>query len=131
MAEKKRTKRKRKSENNISSEEGEIKNNISSDEGEIKNNISSDEGEIKNNISSEEEYDLMIPPGTPNLEIILSEVIHKFGVKLISPKSMDEPYYLAVRGNLESIQAAREYFRKRLEETVNELESRYKKSVGF
>ncbi|MFX1298870.1 MAG: hypothetical protein ACFFD2_28925, partial [Promethearchaeota archaeon] len=61
-----------------------------------------------------------------NMEIILSEIIQKFGLKLISSKNPDDPYYLAVRGNLESVEAAKEFIRKRLEEMVTEMEKKYK-----
>ncbi|NVM54023.1 MAG: hypothetical protein HWN66_10015 [Candidatus Helarchaeota archaeon] len=75
-------------------------------------------------MAEKKEYDLRIPPGTPNLEELLSEVIKKFDLKVIAPKDLDEPYYLAVRGDLESVQAAKEYIRKRLEETVAEMEKK-------
>jgi len=76
-------------------------------------------------VAEEKEYDLIIPPGTPNMEVILSEVIEKFGLKLVSSKHPDDPYYLAVRGNLQSVQAAKEYIKKRLEEMVKEMEKNY------
>ena len=71
-----------------------------------------------------EEFDLQIPAGTPNMEILLSEVLQLFPVKLIAPKEPEEPYYLAVRGDLASVQAAKEHIRKRLEEMVSELENK-------
>lgn len=70
-------------------------------------------------------WDLQIPAGTPNMEILLSEVLERFPtLELITPKELDEPYYLAVRGDLATVQAAREYIRKRLEEMINELENK-------
>jgi len=70
----------------------------------------------------EEQYELRIPPGVPNLEELLSEAIKKFNLKLISPKDINERYYMALRGNLKDVQAAKEHFRKRLEEYVSKLE---------
>ncbi|MHA1277764.1 MAG: hypothetical protein ACTSQI_09365 [Candidatus Helarchaeota archaeon] len=78
-------------------------------------------------MANEEQYELRIPPGTPNMETLLSEVIKKFGLKLIAPKDLDEPYYVAVRGDLKSVQAAKEYIRKRLKVMVENLEKKYLK----
>ena len=71
----------------------------------------------------EEQYELRIPPGVPNLEEMLSEAIKKFNLKLISPKDLNERYYMALRGRLKDVQAAKEHFRKRLEEYVSKLEN--------
>ncbi len=77
-------------------------------------------------MAEEEQYELRIPPGVPNLEEILSEVIKKFNLKLISPKDLNERYYMALRGNLEDVQAAKVFFREQLEEYVSKLEERTK-----
>ncbi|NVM28545.1 MAG: hypothetical protein HWN65_06855 [Candidatus Helarchaeota archaeon] len=77
-------------------------------------------------MAKEEEYDLRFPPGTPNLEELLTEVIEKFNLKLIAPKDLDSPYYLAVRGPLEAVKAAKEHIRKRLAEMVADMEKKYK-----
>lgn len=74
----------------------------------------------------EEQYELRIPPGVPNLEDLLSEALKKFNLKLISPKDINERYYMALRGNLKDVQAAKEHFRKRLEEYVSKLEKNTK-----
>ena len=77
-------------------------------------------------MAEEEKFDLQIPPGTPNMEVLLAEVLKTFPtLKLITTKD-DEPYYLAVRGDLATVQAAREYIRKRLEDMVAEMEKKYK-----
>lgn len=73
-------------------------------------------------MAEEEQYELRIPPGVPNLEEMLSEAIKKFNLKLISPKDLNERYYMALRGRLKDVQAAKEHFRKRLEEYVSKLE---------
>jgi len=76
-------------------------------------------------LAEEELYDLRIPPGTPNMEILLAEVLKLFpALKLITPKEPDDPYYLAVRGDLATVRAAREHIRKRLEEMISELEKK-------
>jgi hypothetical protein len=69
-------------------------------------------------------YELRIPPGTPNMESLLSQVIKKYNLKLIAPKDLDEPYYVAVRGDLKSVQEAKEYIRERLEKMVKDLEEK-------
>ncbi|MDD1779459.1 MAG: hypothetical protein LUQ65_14955 [Candidatus Helarchaeota archaeon] len=77
-------------------------------------------------MAEEEKFDLQIPPGTPNMEVLLAEVLKTFPtLKLIATKD-DEPYYLAVRGDLATVQAAREYIRKRLAEMIDEMERKYK-----
>lgn len=76
-------------------------------------------------LADEDLFDLQIPAGTPNMEILLAEVLELFPtLEVITPKELDEPYYLAVRGDLATLQAAREHIRKRLEEMINELEKR-------
>ena len=75
-------------------------------------------------MAEEQEYDLRIPPGTPDMEILLSEVKRKFNLKVISPKDLNDPYYIALRGDFESVKAAKEYIRKRLEEIIAGLERR-------
>lgn len=76
-------------------------------------------------MADEDLFDLQIPAGTPNMEILLAEVLELFPtLEVITPKELDEPYYLAVRGDLATLQAAREHIRKRLEEMINELEKR-------
>lgn len=78
-------------------------------------------------MAEEEKFDLQIPPGTPNMEVLLAEVLKTFPtLELISPKDPEDPYYLAVRGDLATVQAAREYIRKRLEEMIEEMEKKYK-----
>ncbi len=80
--------------------------------------------EEENNEKDNELYELRIPPGTPNMESLLSEVIKKYNLKLIAPKDLEEPYYLAVRGDLKSVQEAKEYIRERLEKMVKDLEEK-------
>ena len=75
-------------------------------------------------MAEEEKYELRLPPGIPNLEEILSDVLKEFNLELIAPKDLDDPYYLAVKGSLESVQAAKEYFRKRIEETIEKIEKK-------
>lgn len=77
-------------------------------------------------VAKEKTYDLRMPPGVPNLEELLSEVLKKFNLKLVTPKSLDDPYYLAVRGNLEQVTAAKAYIQKRLEEMVADMEKKMK-----
>ena len=78
-------------------------------------------------MAEEEKFDLQIPPGTPNMEILLAEVLKTFPtLELISPKNLEDPYYLAVRGDLATVKAAREYIRKRLAEMIDEMEKKYK-----
>ena len=78
-------------------------------------------------LAEEEKFDLQIPPGTPNMEVLLAEVLKTFPtLELIAPKDLEDPYYLAVRGDLATVQAAREYIRKRLEEMIAEMEKKYK-----
>lgn len=69
-------------------------------------------------------FELMLPPGIPNLEELLSEVLKKFDLKLISPKELDEPYYLALRGKIETVEAAKEFIRVRLEKFIIEMEKK-------
>ena len=73
-------------------------------------------------MAEEKQYELRIPPGVPNLEELLSVALKKFNLKLISPKDLNERYYMALRGSLKDVQAAKEHFRKRLEEYVSKLE---------
>ncbi|MHA1265497.1 MAG: hypothetical protein ACTSRS_09705 [Candidatus Helarchaeota archaeon] len=75
-------------------------------------------------MAEEEQFDLRLPPGIPNLEEILSDVLKKFEVKLIAPKNLDQLYYMALRGKLKDVQAAKEYIRKRLEEMVTKMEKK-------
>jgi len=75
-------------------------------------------------VAEEEQFDLRLPPGIPNLEEILSDVLKKFEVKLIAPKNLDQLYYMALRGKLKDVQAAKEYIRKRLEEMVTKMEKK-------
>ena len=77
-------------------------------------------------MAEEEQYELRIPPGVPNLEEILSEVLKKFNLKLISPKDLNDRFYMALRGKLEDVQAAKEFFRERLENYVDKLEKSMK-----
>jgi hypothetical protein len=78
-------------------------------------------------LAEEEKFDLQIPPGTPNMEVLLAEVLKTFPtLELISPKDPEDPYYLALRGDLATVQAAREYIRKRLEEMIENMEKKYK-----
>jgi hypothetical protein len=76
-------------------------------------------------MTEEEKFELQIPPGTPNMEDLLTEVLKLFpNLKLVTPKDLDDPYYLAVRGDLRSVQEAREYIRKRLEKIIEDLEKK-------
>lgn len=79
-------------------------------------------------MAEEKEYDLIIPPGTPNMETLLSEVLDKFDLKLIAPKDLDAPYYLALRGKLEEVEAAKEYMKARVEAMVAEMEKKLENS---
>ena len=79
--------------------------------------------ELRNSPGTDE-YELRIPPGTPNMEELISAAMKLFKLKLISPKDLDEPYYLALRGDLESVQAAKEYIRNRLEQMISDMEKR-------
>ena len=56
--------------------------------------------ELRNSPGTDE-YELRIPPGTPNMEELISAAMKLFKLKLISPKDLDEPYYLALRGDLD------------------------------
>ena len=76
-------------------------------------------------MAAEEKFELQIPPGTPNMEDLLTEVLKLFpNLKLVTLNDLEDPYYLAVRGDLQSVQGAKEYIRKRLEEIVANLEKR-------
>jgi hypothetical protein len=75
-------------------------------------------------LAEEEQFDLRLPPGIPNMEDLLSEVLEKFDLKLVTPKHLDQMYYMALRGRLEEVKAAKEYIRTRLEAFVAKLEKK-------
>ncbi|MFX0133385.1 MAG: hypothetical protein ACFFDN_07065 [Candidatus Hodarchaeota archaeon] len=70
----------------------------------------------------EKEFDLKIPPGTP--EDIIAAAIEKFNLKLVSPKEPSRsPYYLALRGRKEILIQAHDFIRDELEKRVKKFEA--------
>ncbi len=69
----------------------------------------------------EKDFDLKIPPGTP--EDIIAATIEKFNLKLVYPSDPQKsPYYLALRGKKEILIEAHDFMRDMLEKRVKKFE---------
>lgn len=69
----------------------------------------------------EKDFDLKIPPGTP--EDIIAATIEKFNLKLVYPSEPKKsPYYLALRGKKEILIQAHDFMRDMLEKRVKKFE---------
>lgn len=74
------------------------------------------------------DYDLKIPPGTP--EDIVASAKEKFKLKLIIPQDPEHSqYYMALRGKKDILIQAHDYIRDLLEERVKKFEKEAKGRV--
>ena len=73
-----------------------------------------------------EDFDLKIPPGTP--EDIIEMAIEKYKLKLIVPKEPEKsPYYMALRGKKEILIQAHDFIRDELEKRIEKFEKEVKR----
>lgn len=78
-----------------------------------------------NDNEEEKDFDLKIPPGTP--EDIIEMAIEKFKLKLIVPKEPEKsPYYMALRGKKEILIQAHDFIRDELEKRIEKFEKEAK-----
>ena len=68
-------------------------------------------------------YELKIIPGTP--EDLVADARKKFNLEIVSSKP-GEPFYLALKGDLESVQNALKFIRENMEKRIERWEKNKK-----